>query len=487
MPVEIVVPKWGLSMQEGTIAHWLKQEGDRVERGEPVLEIETEKMTNVVEAPASGVLARILYPVGSVVPVRQPIALIAAPGEAIPEAAAPSQPAPSAVPTAPTASAPTDGAIGPASAIGAPEPTPTVRATAAVAPGPARAAGAIRAMPAARRIAKERGVDLATVQGTGPDGVITRGDVERAPIAPPAPSFRPTERVSFFSEGHRLDGLLYTPEGLQPGERRAAVVLCVGYTYLKTMVMPDIARALTAAGYVGLVFDYRGFGDSDGLRWRLIPGEQVNDARAALTFLADRPQVDPERLAIVGISLGGSNAIAAGALDERVGAVAAIEAVGNGERWLHSLRRYWEWQAFTARLAEDRVNRVRTGRSERVDPLEIVLPDPGSRAFLESVYREFPQMACDLPLETAEALTEFRPEASIGRLAPRPVLLIHGDADCMVPTEESRAMFAQAGEPKRLEIVPGMGHFDWVTPGSPGFRRVADLLVDFLHAVLPAR
>src|SRR5438874_9865092 len=87
MPAELVMPKWGLSMQEGLISRWLKQEGDTVARGEPVLEVETEKMTNLVEAPAAGVLARILFPAGSTVAVTKPIALIAEAGEAIAQVA----------------------------------------------------------------------------------------------------------------------------------------------------------------------------------------------------------------------------------------------------------------------------------------------------------------------------------------------------------------------------------------------------------------
>src|SRR5438132_10975377 len=81
------MPKWGLSMQQGLIARWLKEEGDTVEKGEALLEVETEKMTNLVESPASGVLARMLYPAGSTVPVTQVIALIAAPGESLPDVA----------------------------------------------------------------------------------------------------------------------------------------------------------------------------------------------------------------------------------------------------------------------------------------------------------------------------------------------------------------------------------------------------------------
>jgi fermentation-respiration switch protein FrsA (DUF1100 family) len=154
---------------------------------------------------------------------------------------------------------------------------------------------------------------------------------------------------------------------------------------------------------------------------------------------------------------------------------------------LRGLRRHWEWLEFQARLEADRSQRVSTGKSTRVDPLDIVLPDPDSRSFLEAVYQEYPQMKCDLPLETAEALIEFRPEAQVDHIAPRPVLFIHGAEDRQVPADEARSMFARAGEPRHLEIVPNMGHFDWVMAGSPGFRQVTDLALNFLQEYLPAQ
>ncbi len=289
-----------------------------------------------------------------------------------------------------------------------------------------------------------------------------------------------------FSEGNRLDGLIYNPHDLKPGEKRAAVILCGGYTYLKGMVMPDIARSLNAAGYVALIFDYRGFGDSEGARWRLIPQEQVNDIRAAVTFVSDQPHVDKDRIAVLGISLGGSNAITSAAIDRRIKAVVALEPMGDGERWLRSLRRHWEWDEFREQLTKDRSQRVLTGESQRVDPLDIVLPDPASRSFLEAVYQEFPQMKCDLPLETADALVEYSPEALVSQVAPRPLLLVHGSDDRLVPVAESNSLFDKAQEPKRLEVVPGLGHFDWVAAGSAGFEKVSGLAVGFLEENLPA-
>ena len=464
------MPKWGLSMQEGLISRWLKQEGDTVSQGEPVLEVETEKMTNLVEAPAGGVLARILFPAGSTVAVTQPIALIAQPGEALPE---PGAPAPAGESAAVTAESRQPVAVG--------------AAPAAPAPAPAGSGGPIRAMPAARRLASEHGLDLSTLVGSGPQGAITREDVEHAlQVLAPA-HLPPVQKVSFFSDGIRLDGMLYTPEDHGPGERRAAVVLLAGFTYLKSLLLPDIARTLNAAGYPALVFDYRGFGDSDGPRWRLLPSEQVADTRAALTFLGDQPQVDPRRLVLVGVSLGGANAVAAAAMDPRVAAVVTISSPGNGERWLRALRRYWEWDEFVARLAADRSKRVRSGESSRVHPLEIVPPDPESESFFERIYTEFPQMRCELPLETAEALIEFRPEEQVDRLAPRPLMLVHGTADRLVPADESRHMFERAGSPRQLELLPGVGHFDWVVPGSHSFKEVTDRVVRFLTEVVPAR
>ncbi|MFL5807822.1 MAG: biotin/lipoyl-containing protein, partial [Roseiflexaceae bacterium] len=148
MAVEIVMPKWGLSMQEGLISQWLKREGEPVQQGEPVLEVETEKITNVVEAPASGVLARILYPAGSTIAVTLPIAIIAAPGEALPEIAAPA-----------------------ARAVGESMPTPAARTVGESAP-----AEIVRAMPIARKLAKEHNLDLVAVRGSGPGGAITKAD-----------------------------------------------------------------------------------------------------------------------------------------------------------------------------------------------------------------------------------------------------------------------------------------------------------------------
>lgn len=166
MPVEVVMPKFGLTMQEGTIQQWFKAEGEPIAAGEKLFEVETEKVLYEVEAPASGVVAKLLYPVESTVACAAVVAVIAMDGEdAKAVAAAYAMPA--------------------VARAAAPASMPTAPAAAQPAHAPA-AGGAAAATPAARKLAKERGLDLSLVTGTGPGGRITREDVEAALAAAPA-------------------------------------------------------------------------------------------------------------------------------------------------------------------------------------------------------------------------------------------------------------------------------------------------------------
>ena len=157
------MPQMGFDMQEGTVVRWLKTEGSVVEMGEPIAEIETDKAVVEFESYASGVLHTIIMPEGTTVPVGQPIAIIAAEGEA------PAETETSRSERPPEAEAPVV-AVPPAS-------TPQRDA-------PARAAVEARASPVARRLAQERGVDLTQIAGTGPGGRITREDVLTFESAP---------------------------------------------------------------------------------------------------------------------------------------------------------------------------------------------------------------------------------------------------------------------------------------------------------------
>jgi len=174
---DVTLPRLGQGMESGVIVRWLKSEGEAVAKGEPLYELDTDKVTQEVESELDGVLTRIVVPEGDVA-VGTTVAVIESDG------------APAAVSAAPAEVAPAPAAA--SAGNGEPAPPPVADAPAepaAAAPSPTRPAR-IKASPLARRIARERGVDLSSLQGTGPEGRILAEDVERAGagVAPSAPA-----------------------------------------------------------------------------------------------------------------------------------------------------------------------------------------------------------------------------------------------------------------------------------------------------------
>ena len=173
MPTEILMPALSPTMEDGTLAKWLVKEGDTVASGDLLAEIETDKATMEFEAVDEGVIGRILVPEGSEgVKVNSPIAVLLAEGESAADIAA----------------APSNGAA-PAAAPKA-EPAPAATPAAAASPAPAAPATSdgsrVFASPLARRIAADKGLDLARIKGSGPHGRIVKADVEGASAAAPA-------------------------------------------------------------------------------------------------------------------------------------------------------------------------------------------------------------------------------------------------------------------------------------------------------------
>jgi len=185
---DVLMPQAGQSMEEGTIVRWLKTEGDKVQAKDILLEVETDKAVVEVEAGHDGTLRKIIVPVGVTVPVRTRIALI---GDA-------------------TAAIPADVAAFPAKPAAAPASRPSAPTAPAPAPAPVITSGPVKASPAARKIAGERGIDLATVgTGTGPSGRITSRDLPAQAAAaktpmPSAPAVAAPAAVSGQTTRRRL-------------------------------------------------------------------------------------------------------------------------------------------------------------------------------------------------------------------------------------------------------------------------------------------
>ncbi len=178
MPINILMPALSPTMEKGNLAKWLKKEGDKVKSGDILAEIETDKATMEVEAVDEGVLAKIVVPAGTAdVPVNQLIALIAGEGEdasKVTAGGAPAAPAPAAAPKAPEAA--TKGGYGGGEAAMAAQAAPAGQP----APKPAAGGERIFASPLAKRMAKEFGIDLSAIVGSGPHGRVIERDVKAA-------------------------------------------------------------------------------------------------------------------------------------------------------------------------------------------------------------------------------------------------------------------------------------------------------------------
>ena len=291
--------------------------------------------------------------------------------------------------------------------------------------------------------------------------------------------------ISFYSEGCKLSGDLFVPEGLKPGEMRAGIVLAHGYTGVKDLYLPDTARVLNAAGYVVLTFDYKGWGTSEGPRSRLAPMSRVADVQAAMTFLGLQKEVDEDRLGIYGTSYGGATVVWTGAIDARAKCIVSCVGVGHGARWMRGVRRPDEWHDLLARAKADREKRVLDGASALADRSEILLADRQSAELAAAARRNNPNAINTLPLEYIDETLQFHPEWVVDKIAPRPILFITTSDDRLVPPEESVALYAKAGEPKSLIVLKGFGHYE--VYAEPAFSQVMTPTVAWFERHLPAR
>ncbi len=276
--------------------------------------------------------------------------------------------------------------------------------------------------------------------------------------------------VEFYSEGFKLVGDIYVPDHLPTGEQRAAVLLCHGYPGVKDLYLPDNAKTLNDAGYVVMTFDYKGWGESEGTRSRLAPYSRVADVQAAMTYLDMQPEADADRIGLYGTSYGGATVSWTGAVDQRARCIVSVVGIGHGARWMSRVRRVDEWFDLQELSKEDREKRASTGDSEYVDRSEILLPDRQSSELAAAARRNNPAAVGTIPREYVDDTIGFNPEWIVDKISPRPILFITSDNDRLVLPEESEQLYAHAGEPKKLVVLKGYGHYEVYS--EPAFSEV---------------
>ncbi len=285
------------------------------------------------------------------------------------------------------------------------------------------------------------------------------------------------ELVSFTSDGLKLSGAVHVPSDLRAGERRAAIVMMHGFGANKNGGPEWVCRQFAQWGYVALRFDFRGCGESEGTRGRVIPSEEIADARNALTYMTTRVDVDPAAIALCGSSLGGGVAVQAAGIDPRVAAVIVENGVANGERMIRSMHTAQSWRKFHELL--DEIVRDPAGAAKRsihrfdifemAKELQVNLTSNGS--------------LMEFTADTALGFFMFRPEEFAGSISPRPLLVLHSASDSVTKFEEAFSLVRHAKPPVELHLLHGTDHFMFVNPDP----RVAVTLRIWLDRYFPAR
>lgn len=286
------------------------------------------------------------------------------------------------------------------------------------------------------------------------------------------------QRVQFSSDGLKLGGVLHLPEGLKKGERRPAFMVLHGFGSNKDSSVPTAATKLfTSLGYVVLRFDMRGCGESEGQRGRTICLEQVEDTRHALEYLQTRDEVLKDRIGVYGQSFGAAVAVYSAGVEPRIAACISTGGWGHGEKKFRKQHESPEaWRRFTTMMEKGRAMQER-GETLMVPRYDIVPIRPELRSHVAK------GSILEFPYEVVESMYTFTANEVVGKIAPRPLLLMHAAHDTVTPTEQSVDLFLHAGQPTDLHLVAGVDHF-MLSEGNP---LVTDIVRGWLAQRFPAR
>lgn len=431
------MPKWGLAMKSGQVVEWFKRPGDAVQQGEPLAVIESEKATNEVEAPATGTLRWLEVPEGQDTPVGAALAVIVAPGEELSDEQV-------------STLIHEDAEIRRQKAEALAGKKTATKTSATRTPAPVRApvspGGRVNASPAARRLAQELGVDLATITGTGPGGMIGREDVQRA-----AQEAKDASSEEAEEKDVDVDGIM--THCLIAGPVNAPHVVFVhglgGSLTTWSLNLPAFAGQFRICA-----LDLVGAGSSA----KPTTDYSIPALAEFLAHFLDALGSDWQHVSLIGHSLGGAVALAfAGSYPQRVERLILVDSAGLGPE--------------IDRTVLDLMHSEPTLENMRTE-LAHFFAQPGmvQQALVDQLYQQRIQPgAHDALVATSDAafgngqqqidLRETLAELHI------PVLIVWGDADAVIPV-----VHAQEGKhtPQgRIEVFAGSGHCPHIERAEP--------------------
>jgi uncharacterized protein len=303
------------------------------------------------------------------------------------------------------------------------------------------------------------------------------------------------ESVRFRSDGLELAGHLYRPPEAAPGERTAALVMAGPTTSVKEETLPHYAAPLAEAGYTVLTFDNRNFGESEGEpRQHLDTSQQVEDLKNAVSYMLTRADVDPNRLGLACVCMGAGYALAVASMDLRVRALAIVAGAYN---LTDTYREFLGDEGFAGYLETLNTTRGRQYESGEVEYMPAIAGPPDytpSAMPVQEAYEyysraqttEAPNWENRVTVASMEHIVGWNVLHRAHLVAPRPLLVIHGTTDVLLPPRYAQEVFDRAGEPKQLRWIETSNHVE-LYDQAPFVPEAIDTLVDWLGTNLAAR
>jgi alpha/beta superfamily hydrolase len=262
--------------------------------------------------------------------------------------------------------------------------------------------------------------------------------------------------ISYFSEGSKIAAHLYLPTSVSTP--LPAIILCHGFAGVKELLLPAFAHYFSKHGFATLCFDYRGFGESEGERGRLVPEYQIRDIQNAITYMQSRDDINNDKIALWGSSFGGANAIITAARDKRVKCLCVQLTFADGERVITGSMSTEEELKFLETIGKMQQKKVTTNK-ELMVPIHKVLTDEQSKTFYNEKVASFPALEIKIPFLTVAETMGHKPESFLDDLNI-PIHIVSADHDSVNPPLESQILYEKAHEPKAHLIVEGASHYE---------------------------
>ncbi|WP_255574053.1 alpha/beta hydrolase [Cryobacterium sp. TMT2-23] len=266
--------------------------------------------------------------------------------------------------------------------------------------------------------------------------------------------------MEFTVEGSAIRGTFYPPAGVSGPW--PVIVMAHGWGMVSGGDLEDYASAVVSKGFAALTFDFRNLGASDGEpRQEIDPHRQIEDYRAAISYVRTRSDVDGDRIGIWGSSYSGGHALVVAAIDRRVRCVVAQVPTISGWRAAQLKASMGDLAAQQQWFEQDREARFAGSPSQlipMISPIpgeKVAYPGSDSYEYMSGQGDICPTWRNEITVKSLELARTYEPGAFIDRIAPTPLLMIAADRDTVTPTALQQEAYERAHHPKRLLLVPG--------------------------------